>query len=65
MTVCAQALSLSLSRPRGGVKQRTLVSVCAACSIISVLTQWGATLVIKLRGRRERARTSDEVSQVI
>jgi hypothetical protein len=23
--------------------------VCAACSIISVLTQWGATLVIKLR----------------
>jgi hypothetical protein len=25
--------------------------VCAACSIISVLTQWGATLVIKLRER--------------
>ena len=29
--------------------------MCAACSIISVLTQWGATLVIKLRERaRER-----------
>jgi len=25
--------------------------VCAACSIISVLTQWGATLVIKIRER--------------
>ena len=25
--------------------------MCAACSIISVLTQWGATLVIKLRER--------------
>jgi len=31
--------------------------VCAACSIISVLTQWGATLVIKIREReRERER---------
>ena len=31
--------------------------MCAACSIISVLTQWGATLVIKLRERqRERER---------
>ena len=29
--------------------------MCAACSIISVLTQWGATLVIKLR-ERERER---------
>ena len=25
--------------------------MCAACSIISVLTQWGATLVIKIRER--------------
>ena len=25
-------------------------SSCAACSILSVLTQWGATLVIKLKG---------------
>ena len=24
-------------------------SSCAACSVLSVLTQWGATLVIKLR----------------
>ena len=32
--------------------------MCAACSIISVLTQWGATLVIKLREReRERGAT--------
>ena len=31
--------------------------MCAACSIISVLTQWGATLVIKIREReRERER---------
>ena len=29
--------------------------MCAACSIISVLTQWGATLVIKIR-ERERER---------
>jgi len=28
--------------------------VCAACSIISVLTQWGATLVIKNKRERER-----------
>ena len=33
--------------------------MCAACSIISVLTQWGATLVIKIREReRERERES-------
>ena len=25
-------------------------SSCAACSILSVLTQWSATLVIKLKG---------------
>jgi hypothetical protein len=31
--------------------------VCATCSIISVLTQWGATLVIKIR-ERERERFS-------
>ena len=30
---------------------------CATCSIISVLTQWGATLVIQLR---ERERDSDD-----
>ena len=29
--------------------------MCAACSIISVLTQWGATLVIKLREREREA----------
>ena len=28
-----------------------MIRVCAACSIISVLTQWGATLVIKIRER--------------
>ena len=42
--------------PRGGVNKRThgcLLSVCR--SIVSVLTQWGATLVIKLR-ERERER---------
>ena len=30
--------------------------MCAACSIISVLTQWGATLVIKNKRERERER---------
>jgi hypothetical protein len=28
-----------------------MIRVCAACSIISVLTQWGATLVIKKKER--------------
>ena len=33
------------------IKQRTpRTSSCAACGILSVLTQWGATLVIKLKG---------------
>jgi len=32
-------------------REREIIRVCAACSIISVLTQWGATLVIKLRER--------------
>ena len=39
-----------------------MIRVCAACSIISVLTQWGATLVllIKMREReRERERESE------
>ena len=31
-------------------------SSCAACSILSVLTQWGATLVIKLKGGGARSR---------
>ena len=32
-----------------GCKPADIIGVCAACSIISVLTQWGATLVIKIR----------------
>ena len=32
--------------------------MCAACSIISVLTQWGATLVIKIREREMHPKTS-------
>ena len=41
--------------------------MCAACSIISVLTQWGATLVIKVRerereGEREREREKERES---
>ena len=34
--------------------------MCAACSIISVLTQWGATLVIKLRERVQGAKRERE-----
>ena len=53
---CARRTRVSSSGTPAGV----LISerhglVCAACSIISVLTQWGATLVvIQLRERRER-----------
>jgi hypothetical protein len=36
--------------------------VCAACSIISVLTQWGATLVIKLRERERESSLSLSLS---
>ena len=35
--------------PGVGVYSADTMLVCAACSIISVLTQWGATLVIQLR----------------
>ena len=44
--------------------------MCAACSIISVLTQWGATLVINIRereiglGRRHEHNTSTRHTQV-
>jgi ABC-type multidrug transport system ATPase subunit len=40
-----------------------MIRVCAACSVISVLTQWGATLVIKL-GERERLRLSVSKTRV-
>ena len=56
------ALARARNVPRGRFGAEAVgfpSQVCAACSIISVLTQWGATLVIKLRERereRERAR---------
>ena len=37
-------------------RERHHESECATCSIISVLTQWGATLVIQLRERERRER---------
>ena len=37
--------------PSNTNRERERESECAACSIISVLTQWGATLVIKIRER--------------
>jgi hypothetical protein len=42
-------------REIGEREREDIIRVCAACSIISVLTQWGATLVIKIR-ERERER---------
>ena len=48
-------------RDIGEREREDIIRVCAACSIISVLTQWGATLVIKIREReRERERESGE-----
>ena len=46
--------------PGVGVYSADTMLVCAACSIISVLTQWGATLVIQLR---ERERDSAPASR--
>ena len=47
------ALARARNVPRGRFGAEAVgfpSQVCAACSIISVLTQWGATLVIQLRG---------------
>ena len=51
----APTLGLNLAR-------QNLV-LCATCCIISVLTQWGATLVINLKGGNERTHNGGHNSQ--
>ena len=60
--------SNKIKRERERERERSdIIGVCAAGSIISVLTQWGATLVIKIRERErecpcERERERKESS---
>ena len=49
---CAWRTRVSSTGPPRGVNQRISSPRRATCSIISVLTQWGATLVIQLRERK-------------
>jgi hypothetical protein len=56
MEVCSLQASYRLERERERERPADIIRVCAACSIISVLTQWGATLVTKNKRERERER---------